>query len=174
MPSEPFVGEIFMGGYNFPPRGYAFCQGQLLSIAQNTALFALLGTNFGGNGQTNFGLPDFRGRVPVGVGQGPGLSEIFLGEMSGEAVHTLITTEIPQHTHQLKGVTEAGDTAVPTGAFPANTGALDKEYKATGTATNMNTQAIGITGGSQPHNNMQPYLGISIYIALEGIFPSRN
>jgi microcystin-dependent protein len=174
MPDQPFIGEIFMSGFNFPPRGYAFCQGQILSIAQNTALFALLGTTYGGNGQTTFALPDLRGRVPMGQGQGPGLSPRSLGEVSGSENVTLIASQMPAHNHLLKAVTEAGDVSVPTDAFLANTGALDKEYKATGTQVSMNAQAISIAGGNQPHNNMQPYLVLNIYIALEGIFPSRN
>ena len=176
MPSEPFVGEIFMGGYNFAPRGYASCMGQLLPIAQNTALFSLLGTTYGGNGQTTFALPDFRGRVPVGMGQGPGLTNVDLGEVGGSETVTLTSTQIPAHTHALKGVSEAGDASLPTNAFPANSGALDKEYRAGTPATvvNMNAGAIGMAGGNQPHNNQPPYLGINIYIALEGIFPSRN
>jgi microcystin-dependent protein len=174
MPAEPFIGEIFMSGFNFPPRGYAFCQGQILSIAQNTALFALLGTTFGGNGQTTFALPDLRGRVPMGQGQGPGLTSRTLGEVSGTETVTLLSTQMPAHNHALNAVSEAGDASAPAGAFLANTGALDKEYKATGTLSPMNAQAVGISGGNQPHNNLQPYLVLNFYIALEGIFPSRN
>ena len=174
MPSEPFIGEIFMGGYNFAPRGYALCQGQLLSIAQNTALFSLLGTTYGGNGQTTFALPDLRGRVPMGWGQGPGLSPNSLGEVSGTETVTLLVTQMPAHNHLINAVSEPGDGSSPQGTFLANSGALDKEYKATGTMVNMNANAVAPAGGSQPHSNMQPYLVLNIYIAIEGIFPSRN
>lgn len=167
-----------MSGFNFPPRGYATCQGQILSIAQNTALFSLLGTTYGGNGQTTFALPDLRGRLPMGQGQGPGLSPRTLGEVSGTETVTLLVTQMPAHNHgfTLNAVSEAGDTSVPTGAYLANTGALDKEYKASGTVVAMNSGAgaVGASGGSQPHSNMPPYLVLNFYIALEGIFPSRN
>lgn len=174
MPAEPFLGEIMLVPYNFAPRGYAACHGQLLSIAQNTALFSLLGTTYGGNGQTTFALPDLRGRVPICEGQGPGLSNYSLGEVGGMETVTLITTQIPYHTHSLTAVTDAGDTNVPTGAFLANSGTLDKEYKSFGTLTTMSAQAIAPVGGSQPHPNMQPFLALIFCIAMEGIFPSRN
>jgi microcystin-dependent protein len=174
MPSEPFLGEIFMSGFNFPPRGYGTCSGQLLPIAQNTALFALLGTTFGGNGQTTFALPDLRGRVPMSMGQGPGLTARDLGEMSGTESVTLIPTQMPLHNHALNAVTEAGNVSAPGNAFLANTGALDKEYRASGTGVAMNAASIGTAGGNQPHPNMQPYLVLNFYIAMEGIFPSRN
>ena len=175
MPSEPFLGEIYLSGINFAPRGYAICAGQILSIAQNTALFSLLGTTYGGNGQTTFALPDLRGRVPVGQGQGPGLANKTLGEVAGVEAVTLIATQMPAHTHPLKAVKEVGDASDPTNALLANTGALDREYKSTpGTSTTMSSAAIGVTGGSQPHDNMPPYLVLNMYIAMEGIFPSRN
>lgn len=170
----PFLGMIAMFGFNFAPRGWAFCNGQILPIAQNTALFSLLGTTYGGNGQTTFALPDLRGRVPVGQFQGPGLSDYSLGQVAGSETVTLISTQIPAHTHTLNGITEAGTSATPTGNLPANTGALDKEYGTPGTLTAMGAQAIGNTGGSQPHSNIQPYLAINYCIALQGIFPSRN
>jgi microcystin-dependent protein len=174
MPSEPYLAEIFMGGMNFAPRGYSTCAGQILSIAQNTALFSLLGTTFGGNGQTTFALPDLRGRVPMGEGQGPGLSQRVLGELSGQENVTLVNTQIPAHNHTLNAVSEAGDGSEPGGAYLANTGALDKEYKTSGTVVAMNANAVGTTGGSQPHDNMPPYIVLTFYIALEGLFPSRN
>ncbi len=155
-----------MFGCNFAPRGWAFCQGQLLPISQNTALFSLLGTTFA--------LPDFRGRVPVGQGQGPGLSSYFLGQQSGTETITLTINQLPAHTHALMATTETGDSADPTGAFPANTGALDREYKQSPVnKVAMNTAAVETKGGSQPHTNLQPYLAINFCIALEGIFPSR-
>jgi microcystin-dependent protein len=174
MPYEPFIAEIFMGGMNFAPRGYATCQGQLLAIAQNTALFSLLGTTFGGNGQTTFALPDLRGRVPMGWGQGPGLTPRTLGESGGQENTTLLLTQVPAHTHNMNAVSEAGDTSVPTGKYLANSGALDKEYRTTGTMVQMGANSISPAGGSQPHNNLQPFLVLNFYIALEGIFPSRN
>jgi len=174
MPSEPYLAEIFMGGMNFAPRGYSTCSGQILAIQTNTALFSLLGTTFGGNGQTTFALPDLRGRVPMGEGQGPGLTQRVLGEQSGQETVTLINTEIPIHNHALNAVSEAGDVSAPAGAYLANTGALDKEYKTSGTVVAMNASAVGASGGNQPHNNLPPYIVLTFYIALEGIFPSRN
>ena len=178
---EGYIAEIRMFAGTFAPRGWAFCQGQILSIAQNTALFALLGTTYGGNGQTTFALPDFRGRVPVGAGEGPGLPAVNLGQVSGEPTHTLINTEMPSHNHAAQVIvranTSAGTTGNPTNNFWAASGALDPEY---GTSANgvMNPEAvqtaIGQAGGSQPHNNMQPYTGINFIICMEGIFPSRN
>lgn len=171
---EGYIAEVRLFAGNFAPRGWAFCQGQILSIAQNTALFSLLGTTYGGNGQTTFGLPDLRGRVAVGPGQGPGLPPINLGQVAGAPTHTLIITEIPAHNHTLNGVTEPGDVASPAGAFLAGTGGLDPEYRASGTTVGMAPQSIGVAGGSQPHNNMQPYLGLNYIICMEGIYPSRN
>ncbi|MBO9592056.1 MAG: phage tail protein [Niabella sp.] len=172
---EPFLSMIVLFGCNFAPRGWAFCQGQILSIAQNTALFSLLGTTYGGNGQTTFALPDLRGRVPIGFGQGPGLSNYVLGQVGGTENVTLTINQIPAHTHALMATAEAGDTSDPTGAFPANTGALDKEYKqAPVNKIAMNAAAVETKGGSQPHTIMQPYLALNYCIALEGIFPSRN
>jgi microcystin-dependent protein len=180
MPETPYIGEISMFAGNFAIRGYATCQGQLLAISQNTALFSILGTTYGGNGQTTFALPDLRGRAPIGQGQGPGLSPRTLGELSGTETVTLQITQMPSHNHPItvnpKAVTEAGNTSDPTNAFPANTGALDREYSATGTMVDMGaaTASVSPSGGSQPHNNMPPYLVINFLIALQGIFPSRN
>lgn len=162
---------IFAG--NFPIRGWAFCSGQLLSIAQNTALFSILGTTYGGNGQTTFALPDLRGRAPIGTGQGPGLSNISLGEQAGTENITLLIQNVPQHTHTMTGSSLAGNTSLPTGAVPANSGALDKEYSSVLTS-NVAMAPTGISGGSQPFANRNPYLGMTYLIALEGIFPSRN
>ena len=174
MPSEPFISEIFMAGMNFAPRGYASCDGQVLPIAQNTALFALLGTTFGGNGQTTFALPDLRGRLPMHQGTGPGLTPRTIGEQSGQETVTLTSAQIPAHNHVLNAVSEAGDVSAPAGGYLANSGALDKEYKVTGTVVPMNGNAVGLTGGSQPHDNLPPFLVINFYIAIQGIFPSRN
>lgn len=176
--SEPFIGEIRMVGFNFAPRGWAFCNGQILSIAQNTALFSLLGTTYGGNGQTTFALPDLRGRIPMHWGQGAGLTPRVLGEVSGSENVTLLTTQIPAHTHLLNASSADADALSPGGNFNAVTNDPStlnsmNTYKSTAN-TQMNPGAVGATGGSQPHENMQPYLCVSFIIALEGIFPSRN
>lgn len=170
----PYIAAILLFAGNFAPRGWAFCEGQILSIAQNTALFSLLGTTYGGNGQTNFALPDLRGRVPIHQGTGPGLPLYTLGELAGAANITLLTSNMPAHNHTLNAFSEAGDTSAPAGALLSNTGALDKEYRTAGTGVVMNSAAIGIAGGSQPVSIMQPYLALNYIIALQGIFPSRN
>ena len=175
---EGYIAEIRLFAGNFAPRGWAFCQGQILSIAQNTALFSLLGTTYGGNGQTTFALPDLRGRVPVGPGQGPGLANGSLGEQSGEPNHTLIITEMPAHNHaaQAAGNSGAGNSSSPNGNTWATSTTRDSIYVNAAPDGPMaaNTVTVGIAGGSQPHNNMQPYTGINYIICLEGIFPSRN
>jgi len=176
--SEPFIAEIILFAGNFAPRGWAFCQGQILSIAQNTALFSLLGTTYGGNGQTTFALPDLRGRVPVGTGQGPGLPSIDLGQVAGEPTHTLIITEMPAHNHQAQaqGNSNTGDNPSPAGNTWAISDARANNYVNAAPNGPMapNTVTVGIAGGSQPHNNMQPFLGMNYIIAIEGIYPSRN
>lgn len=176
--SEPFLAEIVMFAGSFAPRGWAFCQGQILSIAQNTALFSLLGTTFGGNGQTTFALPDLRGRVPVGTGQGPGLPSINLGELSGQPTHTLIITEMPAHNHvaQAQGNSGSGNNPSPGGNTWATSDSRANNYinSAPDGPMAANTVTVGIAGGSQPHNNMQPYLGMNYIIAIAGIYPSRN
>jgi microcystin-dependent protein len=185
--SEPFVGEIKMVGFNFAPRGYALCNGQILSIAQNTALFSLLGTMYGGNGQTTFALPNLQGRVPVHQGQGAGLSNYTIGQNGGEETHTLITTEMPLHNHTATATTtvSASSTAAnatsPANNFLANSGRTNI-YSNTPPDVNMGSNPATATtsvtvqssGGSAPHNNLQPYLCVNFVIALEGIFPSRN
>lgn len=167
--SEPFLGQIMIVPYNFAPRGWAFCAGQILPIAQNTALFSLLGTTYGGNGQTTFALPDLRGRVPLGAGQGPGLSNYTLGQVSGTEAETLIISQMPAHTHSVKCSSDDADTAKPADNFFGNA----PSYSTTSDTT-MDAAVVGNTGGSQPHNNIQPYLTLNFVIALEGIFPSRN
>jgi len=175
---EGYIAEIRLFAGNFAPRGWAFCQGQILSINSNTALFSLLGTTYGGNGQTTFALPDLRGRTAVGPGQGPGLPAVNLGEVSGEPTHSLIITEMPAHNHQAQaqGNSSAGDSSSPNGNTWATSTTRDNIYinAAPNGPMAANTVTIGIAGNSQPHNNMQPYLGMNYIICMEGIYPSRN
>ena len=171
--AEPFLGQILMVGFNFAPRGWAYCNGQLLPIAQNTALFSLLGTTYGGNGQTTFALPNLQSRVPIHFGQGAGLSAYSLGETGGQESVTLTTPQMPAHNHTaaLNASGGAGSDGSPTGNYLAD----GNQYtSSTNTSMNANAVAIGIAGGTQPHSNIQPYLGLNFIIALEGIFPSRN
>ena len=175
---EPLIGTIIMFAGNFAPRGWAFCHGQLLAIAQNTALFSILGTTYGGNGQTTFALPDLRGRVPMQQGQGPGLSPRSLGEQGGVETVTLLQTQMPAHNHVVNASGGDGSATSPQGNFNATTYDPNtlNPLNSYGNSSNttMNTSTIGITGGSQPHSNIQPFTCINFIIALEGIFPSRN
>lgn len=171
--AEPYLGQIAFVAFNFAPRGWADCDGQLLSIAQNTALFSLLGTTYGGNGQTTFALPDMRGRVLIDDGQGPGLSQYSSGQKGGVETHALTLNEMPVHNHMINAVTAEGNQNVPTASLPANTKVLDKEYSDATPDTQMASNMISPAGGSQPHNNMQPYLTLKCIIALQGIYPSR-
>lgn len=193
--SEPFLGEIRMVGFNFAPRGWAFCQGQTMSISQNTALFSLLGTTFGGDGVTTFKLPDYQGRSPVGMGNGVGLTPIVQGEVSGAENVTLTSNQMPMHTHAVAQLTTS--VAIPTNTTagasktPSNTSVLSTTndtaagaevdiYSAgpgTSTLQPFNapvTGQINPAGGSQPFPIRNPFLGTNFIIALEGIFPSRN
>ncbi len=163
--STPFLGEIKIISFNFPPKGWAFCNGQLLPINQNQALFSVLGTTYGGDGQTTFGLPNLQGRSPVHVGDG-----IVLGEMGGETAHTLNISELPAHNHVPVG---AGGTPSAPGAGGALWAQNPNYYNPSATAA-MNPACIAATGGSQPHENMSPYLVLNFIIALQGIFPSQN
>ncbi|CAN5524278.1 hypothetical protein BH10BAC5_BH10BAC5_27750 [soil metagenome] len=171
--SQNFLGELMCVGYNFQTNGWALCNGQILSIAQNTALFSLLGTTYGGNGQTNFALPDLRGRVPMHFGQGPGLQNYSLGQTGGTETETLITSQLPVHNHGVNVNTAIGTSNAPNGNFSAQNAEGINEYSATSNST-MNTGAIGNSGGGQAHNNMQPYLVMNWQIALQGIFPSQG
>jgi len=164
--AEPFIAEIRIVSFNFPPKGWAFCNGQLLPINQNQALFSILGTTYGGDGRTTFALPNLQGRVPFHVGDG-----LFLGERSGETAHTLNISEIPAHTHVPVGSSNLADQGVPTGKLWANSS--QTAYRAT-PDTAMNPASILPVGGSQPHENMPPYLTLNFVIALQGIFPSQN
>jgi microcystin-dependent protein len=163
--SEPFLGEIKIVSFNFPPKGWAFCNGQLMSIQQNQALFSILGTTYGGNGQTTFGLPNLQGRSPLHVGNG-----IVLGEMGGEQAHTLNISELPAHTHVPIASSAAPSLPSATGNSWAAQAAL---YNASPNNA-MNPQSLPATGGSQAHENMSPYLVLNFIIALQGIFPSQN
>jgi microcystin-dependent protein len=181
--TTPMIAEIRMFAGNFAPRSWAFCQGQILSIAQNTALFSLLGTTYGGNGQTTFALPDLRGRVPVGTGQGPGLPAVNLGQVGGSPTHTMIITEMPAHNHTvqttLKGTSRTANLGTPDNVVFATNDALSIYSRNT---TSMDlafnpaavSSTISIAGGSQPFDIMQPYLGMNFIIAVEGVYPSRN
>lgn len=174
--SSPFVAEIRMFGFNFAPQGWATCDGQLLPISQNTALFSLLGTTYGGDGKSTFALPDLQGSVPMQPGQGQGLSLRDLGEMSGSDNVTLLTSEMPFHNHNLMATVETG----VGGSFTQNTvlagSAGGKLYQTTTNANlaPMNFQAVSVQGSSFPHNNMQPYLTVLFCIAMQGIFPARG
>ena len=173
--SEPFLGQIQAFGFNFAPRGWAQCNGQLLPIAQNTALFALLGTMYGGNGQTTFGLPDLRGRSAIHFGQGPGLSDYFQGEQGGVESVTLIQSQMPQHTHEARALAGNGNSKVAqNNVWAKDAGVSSATYSSASPDSNMSAQAIANAGGSQPHENRPPYLVVNWCIALEGIFPSRN
>jgi microcystin-dependent protein len=162
---------LFAGG--FAPNGWALCNGQLLPISQNQALFSLLGTTFGGNGQTSFALPDLRDRVPIHMGQGPGLLPRPLGERLGEAFHTLTLAELPAHSHGVRASGALGTVVSPTGMFPAGVLSGDPQYGATADVA-MSPVAIANVGGSQAHLNLQPYLGLNFCIALIGTFPGQN
>lgn len=170
--SEPFLGEIRTFGFNFAPLGWAFCAGQLLPISQNTALFSLLGTFYGGDGIQTFALPDLRGRVGINQGQGPGLSPYDLGEVSGSETVTLTSAQMPGHTHAAVANGSPATSSHPDGAVPARTGS--SQYAAAPDGTAMNAGMIGPAGGSQPFSNIQPFLCLNFCIALQGIFPSRN
>lgn len=178
--SEPFLGQITMVSFNFPPKGWAFCNGQLLPINQNQALFSLLGTTYGGNGTINFALPNLQSQVPMHFGQGPGLSPYVLGQVGGAATATLNTGTIPTHAHALNVTTaSASAAAIGNTLLPAVPTVANAAFYAVPGAPTLETQtmaanSVGTAGGSQPHNNMMPSLCINFVIALQGIFPSRS
>jgi microcystin-dependent protein len=175
--SDPYVGEIRAVGYNFAPTGWAQCNGQLLAISQNTALFSLLGTTYGGNGTSNFALPNLQGSCPVQSGQGPGLSYIDLGETGGDPTVTLQTQQLAAHTHAIGVVNASGTQNTPAnGALAeARTGRVaDLQYGAGVTQVAMNPAMLALAGNNQPHNNLPPYLVVNFIIALQGIFPPRS
>lgn len=174
--SDPFIGEIRLFGFNFPPQGWAQCDGQLLPISQNTALFSILGTTYGGNGKTTFALPNLQGQAPLQAGQGPGLTLRDLGESGGEAEVSLLAAEMPAHAHTAAASSTKADQTDPTnnvwatGVSPARV----PNFYATGADVAMSNQAIGVAGGDQPHNNMPPYLVLNFCICLQGVYPSRS
>lgn len=172
--SNPFLAEIRIFAGNFAPKGWALCDGQLMSISQNTALFSLLGTTYGGDGKSTFGLPNLQGRAPMHPGQGPGLSDHVIGETSGSQTVTLSQSEMPAHNHTANCNAGMGDQYAPTGFFWATDAGGNNEYASTSDGKVMATGAVAPAGGNLPHNNLQPYLVLNFIIALQGIFPARN
>ena len=172
--TEPFLGQLALLPYNFCPRGWTEASGQLLPINQNDALFSLLGTIYGGDGRTNFALPDLRGRVPLGQGQGPGLSSVQLGERSGQETVTLTVNQMPQHTHALQTSSQPATHAAPAGNRALATTQNAGSYVAAAPDTSLAPTSVGVAGGSQPFSVRNPYLGMRWCIALQGIYPSRN
>ena len=170
--SDPFLGEVRMFGGSFAPRGWWACNGQLLSIAENDALYSLLGTTYGGDGITTFGLPDLLGRAPIHQGQGPGLSNYTLGQMTGAESITLTTAQLAAHTHGVMANSAGGTAAVPTGALWAT--ASSTIYSTTAPDTTMSAAAVAQSGGGQPHDNMAPFLAVTFIIATEGIYPPQS
>jgi microcystin-dependent protein len=177
MPATPFLGEIDVFGFNFAPRGYAQCNGQIIPISQNTALFAIVGTTYGGNGTSTFGLPNLKDQIAVNAGQGPGLSSYVLGEQTGTATVTLLSSEIASHTHQAvagDNVAFAGETAGPKSDGTSYWGRERGGAYAATSNTQLHPLTIGLAGGGQPHANGQPVLVVNVCIAIQGVFPARN
>jgi len=172
--SEPFVGEIRMFAGNFAPRGWAFCDGQLLAISQNDELFSLLGTIYAGDGRTTFGLPEMRGRIPIHAGTGPGLSQRQLGNKAGQEKVTLTVNQLSSHSHTMMGSTDPANETRPAGNVPGSDLAIDSYFENPPSAPGMAAAAISNIGGSQSHTNLQPFLCVHFIIALFGIYPSRS
>ncbi|HZT57416.1 MAG TPA: tail fiber protein [Pyrinomonadaceae bacterium] len=177
--ADPFVAEIRIFPFNFAPKGWAFCDGQLLPLSQNTALFSLLGTTYGGDGKSNFALPNMQGNAPMHPGQGPGLSLHDLGETGGSETVSLLESEIPSHSHAMKASSDSGDQNLPVNNGVGNMlakplGRGNSLYITTVALAQMNDNALTPSGGDQPHNNMQPYLTLNFCIALQGVFPPRT
>ena len=171
----PYLGELRLVSFNFPPHGWAFCNGQLLPINQNQALFALLGTTYGGNGTTTFQLPNLQGRMPIHIGTPPqGGSNHTIGQSAGEQTHTLTANEMPIHTHAARAQSQAGGQVSPANAVWASTLPTSQLYSNQAPSEELDTSAIGTTGGGQAHDNMMPYLCLNFIIALQGIFPSQT
>jgi microcystin-dependent protein len=169
--SEPFLAEVRMVGFNFAPRGWAFCDGQILPINQNQSLYSLLGTTYGGDGRTTFALPDLRGRSPIHVGRSNGGGGHLLGQKSGEETHTLTVNEMPQHRHVAQASSQTGNNPIPVDHILASANNL---YRSPTDLTALVAGTIANVGGGQAHDNMQPYLAVNFCIALQGLFPSRN
>ena len=173
--SNPFVAEIRIFTGNFAPLGWALCNGQLMPISQNTALFSLLGTTYGGDGKSNFALPNLQGSAPMQAGQGPGLSLRDLGEIGGEQTVTLLQTEMPAHSHGAQAATTGGLPGPGNNAWASGLKGHPGSYAASGSSNvQMNPFGTSISGGNQPHNNLQPFLGLTFIIALQGVFPARS
>jgi microcystin-dependent protein len=172
--SDQFVAEIRIFPFNFAPKGWAFCDGQLIPISQNTALFSLLGTFYGGDGKSTFALPDLQGNAPVHQGQGPALSEYFVGQSGGSETITLIDSEMPAHSHQASGVSGSGPTSPANNTWGTGAGRTPPPTYVDGNPNVSMGNALSVAGGNQPHNNMQPYLTLNFCIALQGIFPPRS
>lgn len=171
--SEPFVAEVRIFAGNFAPRSWAFCDGQLLPISQNTALFSLIGTTYGGDGRTTTGLPNLVGRAPMHPGRGPGLTSRRLGERGGTETNTLSEAQMPEHTHTLRATVSRGSSSQPQGnAFNRSVG--DTAYHTPTNLTGMSPSMVSNTGGGQAHNNLQPFLTLNFIIALQGLYPSRS
>jgi microcystin-dependent protein len=170
--SEPFLAEVRMFGFNYAPRGWALCDGQILPINQNQSLYSLLGTTYGGDGRTSFGLPDMRGRTPIHVGASAGGSDHSLGSKSGEEAHSLAMTKMPAHAHVAQASADAGSSPVATGNVLAES--TNQVYTDPANLVDMDSDELTNTGGGQAHNNMQPYLTVNFGIAITGLFPSRN
>lgn len=171
---DPFVAEIRIFSFNFAPKGWAFCNGQLLPLSQNTALFSLLGTTYGGNGKSNFALPDMQGNTPMHPGQGPGLSLHDLGEIGGSETVTLLESEIPSHNHSLQTAALNSQSTSPANNSLGRGNPAKVYTNSTNQIQPMGVNTIGISGSSLPHNNMMPYLTLNFCIALQGVFPPRG
>lgn len=172
--SDPFVAEIRIFPFNFAPTGWAMCNGQLIPISQNTALFSLLGTFYGGDGKSTFALPNLQGSAPIHQGQGPGLSLYDLGQTGGSDAVTLIQTELPAHAHQASGVSGSGPTSPANNTWGTGAGRTPPPMYVDGSPNVTMGNAMSVAGGSQPHNNLQPYLTLNFCIAMQGIFPPRG
>lgn len=171
---EAMIGEIKMFAGNFAPRGWAMCNGQLLPISQNSALFSILGTTYGGDGRTTFALPDLRGRTPIHAGSGSGLISKKLGQHGGSETVNITIKNLPSHNHAIKAVAEVGDEGLPNGNFLASNSSANKSYSTLSSNATMNNEMVEMTGANVPTPNMQPYLTVNYIICIEGIYPSRN
>lgn len=175
--SEPFIAEIRIFAGNFAPRGWAFCDGQLLPVAQNTALFSLIGTTYGGDGRTTTALPNLKGRAPMHPGRGPGLTTRVLGQRLGTETVTLLESQIPSHSHTMRGSSSRGDASITPGktaSLSRSRGGSLYQTNTSSSLVNLASQAVADTGGSQAHNNLQPFLAMNFIIALLGLYPSRS